>query len=229
MILINKINNISIITLDSPKGNMLSYSDLSDLDYLLDSGGVLDGDGILLTGNNISFCTGVYLGEDKSFYGSIFKLLDSIICKLFSYNKPLLVAANGHSIGAGFLFLLCADFVYASKSFKIKYGLPEINLGLGLDELMLYVVKRSLPNFLYRDFIYSGKLVSNKILYDYKVIDKLINSELLISQSVNIIKDITENRLRSFVFMKKMDRKDDIIHLNSLLKRECYMELLNLI
>lgn len=227
MILTENANNILVVTFDSPKGNMLSYSDLFEFERILYSKEWNNCDGIILTGSNRSFCTGVDLGDNKTQYGGSFKLLDSIIYKLYSYTKPLIVAANGHSIGAGFLFLLCADFVYAPNSLKIKYGLPEINIGLGLDDLMFYVIKRTLPYFLYKDLMYSGKLLTHELLFEYKVIDELIEPDCLLNYSLSAIKRIIHNNLPSFTFCKEIDRSIDLLTMKSYLESECYTKLLN--
>jgi enoyl-CoA hydratase/carnithine racemase len=222
MISTKNINNILVITFDSPKGNMLSYSDLLVFERILDSKQLDSWAGIILTGSNQSFCTGVNLGDGSTQYNHCFKLLDSILYKLYSYTKPLIVAINGHAVGAGFLFLLCADFVYASNSLKVKYGLPEINVGLGLDDLMFYVIKKKLPYFLYKKMIYSGKLVTHEVLCECMVIDELIEPNHLLNHALSVMDEVIHNNLISFIFCKEVDKAVDLTRMQSFLDDKCY-------
>ena len=144
---------VGVIKFDSPRGNMLGIDDLRHLDFLL-SERPSDIRALVLTGENRSFCAGVTVDETNPALS--FRLLDEVLLKLYSLDIPLVVALSGHAIGAGFLMLCCADYAVSTDNERMKFGLPEINIGLGLDEMMLCLVSGSLPDSTVKKLLYSG-------------------------------------------------------------------------
>lgn len=217
--------NIAVISFDSPKGNLLSYHDLELFEKILLSKEVDSAYGIILRGENRSFCTGVNIDNNIASSFETFKKLDEVLLILYSYKRPLIAVLSGHSIGAGFLFLLCADYVYAPNQTKIKFGLPEINIGLGLDDLMLYLLNITFTPLQIKALLYTGDYVDCRILYDIKLINSYIESQDLRTCGLNIIKSIIDNKLSAFLYCKKAIRKNNIANMETLLETECYAEL----
>lgn len=225
---------VYIVTLDSGKGNLLTDQDLIALIKLVDEAESLNEvKGILLTGTKHSFCTGLswdnVLPETKEEQLNIkFALLDSLLIKLHSFSKILTVAINGHSIGAGFLMMLCADYVIIPNALKSKWGLPEIKIGLGLDQLMAQILTYSLSPILVKDILYSGEYMTPQQFVSLGLVEELDAENELIDACLCKMQAIIEQKYTSFVFIKKMLKRIQHKELTELHAAKCYQELTEL-
>lgn len=221
-------DNVAIISLDSPKGNLLQYGDLIELRELFYSEKLISANGVIITGMNRSFCTGLDLLNSPFSAFETFKLLDKVLLLLYSYKKPLIIAAPGHIIGAGFLFLMCADYIYMPKQLKIKIGLPEINIGLGLDPLMLLLIKESFSPLKIKHLLYNGLYMTCQDLFNNGVVNAYVEDNDLISISLDLINNDVLNKYDAFLYCKKLLRAENISTMQMLFKNQCYSELSNL-
>lgn len=168
-------NKIKVITFDSIKGNMLDLKDIISLTDIItkDKENLLI-EGIIITGANSSFCTGVNLSsiDNKPLFYEVF---DKLLFDIFSFPKPLVVAATGHSIGGGLLVQVCADIIVMSENMKIKIGLPELKLNAILDPLMISILEYSIGNFrILQELIYTGKYITPSQSLQCHLVDVIV-------------------------------------------------------
>lgn len=128
-------NNATLqITMEAENGNLIDTADIGAfLNCLSDAKTDDSVNGILLTGAGRAFCAGLKLDKDPI---EAFRQFDELLYTLFSFPKPVIAAINGHSIGGGLLLQSCADYVVVANHPKIKFGLPEVKLGLTIDRVM---------------------------------------------------------------------------------------------
>lgn len=220
----NITNNIGTITFDSPRGNLLSIDDLSLLKDILWYN-LENVNGLILTGKNRSFCTGLNVDEKDPLYS--FQLLDELMLRLYSLDIPVYIALTGHAIGAGFLFLCCADVVIAYDNDRMKFGLPEINLGLGIDDMMYSLLSANLPFQLIKKMIFSGRYISCHQLESYGIVNLIESDIMLIDYCYNSMYEDCISKY-SFSFCKKILHRPTIEKMSNQIKNECYKELTNL-
>lgn len=217
-------NNIGLITFDSPRGNLLSIDDLYLLRDILEQK-IEDVSALILTGKNRAFCTGIAVDEQNCLCS--FKLLDELLLELYSIEKPVYIALSGHAIGAGFLFLCSADVIVAHYNDRMKFGLPEINLGLGIDNIMFSILSECLPFPLIKSLIYSGQYISSQKLADYGLVSFVDSDISLVDYCES---SIYENCIAkdSFSFCKKILRRPVLEEITYYINNECYKELASL-
>lgn len=234
MIQINVEQKISIITIDSGKGNLMTDQDIISLtDYIIEAETNDQLNGVVLTGTKHSFCTGlswenVTTESKEEQLNFKFKLLDTLLVHLHHFSKPLVVAVNGHSIGAGFLMMLCADYVYIPHALKSKWGLPEIKIGLGLDELMARVLTYTLDPVSIKNILYSGEYLAPQAFVSKGIVHELLPDEELIRASVQKMQLIIQEKYESFRFIKNITRRVPHRELKQLLDEKCFCELTSL-
>lgn len=234
MIQINVEQKISIITIDSGKGNLMTDQDIVSLtEYIVEAESNEQLNGVILTGTKNSFCTGLswenVTTEVKEEQLNIkFKLLDTLLIQLHHFSKPLIVAVNGHSIGAGFLMMLCADYIYIPHALKSKWGLPEIKIGLGLDELMVKSLTYTLDPVSVKNILYSGEYFSPQTFVSKGIVHELLTDEELVAASVQKMQLLIQEKYDSFRFIKKIIRRTSYLELKQLLEEMCFCELTSL-
>jgi enoyl-CoA hydratase len=85
---------------------------------------------LLLTGDGDTFCAGADLRERRENPGKDAELRAPLLKfwhELASFDKPLVVAVNGHAAGGGFELALLGDAVVAADS--AQFWLPEVQWG----------------------------------------------------------------------------------------------------
>lgn len=201
-------NNIKLITLDAAKGNMLNKDDIVQLS------GIISNDqadplikGFIITGANRSFCTGLDVGTTP-IKDNIFKLFDELLFKLFILEKPLVVAATGHSIGGGLLIQLCADFVVISDYAKIKLGLPELKLNTVLDQLMIRLLEYSIGDMRkIQELLFSCVFITPGDSLQYHLADKAVQSTDVVDIALNRMLQMVSYNPVAFNAVKQSLRK----------------------
>ena len=142
---------------------------------------------LVISGTGRSFCSGLSTralldtasAQDVK---AVFDALEEALCTLFFCSKPIIAAVNGHAIGGGLLLQLCADTVIAAANPKIKFGLPEMALGLAIspaiNELLAF---NNLEGRRLSRILYSGELFASQQAEALGLIDRVAPEETLMA------------------------------------------------
>lgn len=214
MIHLHKEDNITVVRLELNSRNSFSLTDIMELTNIVDQ---LDDDqsvkGIIIVGTGKVFSTGGNLSEFKNLdteekINDFFKSMDILIMKLFSFNKPLIVAANGHAIGLGFLIQICADCVVSYRNSKIKFGLPESKIGLIVDKVMIELLNwNNINGKILSNLILRGELFNIDEAINLKAVDLLTNESDLIEFSKQHLFSLLQDNPVTFSVNKKLIRE----------------------
>jgi len=212
---------ISVITIDTGKGNMLGIDDLQSLTDIISEEQINpQTKGIILTGIDKCFCTGLKIENVPT---KEFEIFDTLLYELFCFPKPVVVASNGHSIGGGLLIQLCADYIVMSNNEKIKIGLPELKLNTTLDSLMIDLLKFSVGNMRHiQELLYSGQYIQPLKSIGYKLCDVLVNDADVFEYALLEMKKLFFYNQVAFTNIKLSMRKETAEKMFRELNNECY-------
>lgn len=195
-------NNIGFIQINSPNKNALGKDDLYKLKSILVND-IHECKGIIITGSGYSFCSGLNIVDGD--WNELTNLLNLILSILFSLPIPVTCILNGHAIGAGFLLMCCADYIVCIKNDKAKFGLPEVNLGIPLTELMLNVIKSKINISTIENMLLQGQLFTLEILMKYiETIQLKFSDDEAYRFSLEYIQNV--KCLKTYSYMKLMLR-----------------------
>lgn len=174
-------NRILILTLDAEAKNAMSAEDLRLLAQLIGQyNASAEVDGIILTGANQSFCSGLaynpQLDKDAQL-AELFPALEDALLAMAQSDLPLVCVAGGHAIGAGFLMLGAADAVFMTANPKAKFGLPEVMLDLYVSPVMVEVLRMRFEEAHIRRLLFGGSYVSSSQLEQWGVVDAISEDE----------------------------------------------------
>lgn len=157
-------NKVALITFDDGKVNAVGFTLIDALNNALDET-EQNADAVVMYGGADKFCGGfdlsVMKAEDKTEQVKLVQAGADLIIRLYSYPKPLIVAAEGHSIALGAIFLMAAD-LRIGKDGDTKYGLTETAIGMVLPAFGMELAKSrlaptSLTEALLFSRVYQGK------------------------------------------------------------------------
>lgn len=227
MINIEKLDNsIKSVTISSGKGNLISIDDINSLLETVHSTQFDNSvGGLLIRGDNRCFSTGLNVAEVKLDERSdFFALFDSLLVALFSYPKPVVVVVDGHSIGGGLLLQCCADYVVAADNEKIKLGLPELKIGLTIDELMTSLLKFNTGNIrVLQELLYNGDYIGVRRSKEIGFIDCIVEPELVMEAAIRELTNLINYKSKAFCVTKLRLRAHTIQRMNNALNAKCYI------
>ncbi len=193
-------NNIAYAIFNNGKTNAITYDTLKILRNVIDD--VSQNNeikGLILTGEGKTFSSGFHPPlflhlETFEQVVEFFLSVEHLFLDLFSLSKPVIAAMNGSAVAGGLLLALTADYRLVIDHPKIKIGMTEIRLGLGLTLAQTEIIYFTLGNFLnFRNLLYFGEL--NDIIWskDHNIVDEIISEDKLIGRAREIIFNWVDN------------------------------------
>ncbi len=137
--------------------------------------------GVIITGSEKAFCTGVDTSEQTNNPGEEFELwrrrkrtrkVNRLFAALPQVTKPVIAAVEGYALGGGFEMALLCDMVVAGDG--AKFGLPEAKLGLMPGGAGTQTLPRILGKPLAKELIWTGRRLSAEEALVMRVINKVV-------------------------------------------------------
>jgi enoyl-CoA hydratase len=139
-------NDISVITFDDGKVNAVGFTLIEQFNNALDDA-EKNAKAVVLHGGEGRFCGGfdltVMKGDDKQKQHDLVQAGADLVVRLYSFPLPVIIAAEGHSIALGAIFLMAAD-LRIGKDGDTKYGLNETAIGMVLPSFGMELAKARL-------------------------------------------------------------------------------------
>ncbi|MBN1498421.1 MAG: enoyl-CoA hydratase/isomerase family protein [Spirochaetes bacterium] len=207
-------DNIIIATLDDGITNTITEDVLDSLSQIIQN---VNEDsaikGLIITGAGKTFCSGfdlpLFLGfKDLAEVITFFEKEEEILINLFMCRKPVVAAWNGAAVAGGFIFSMAADYRIMKNHPKIKVGLNEIKIGLGLSIVQTEVVRFGLDSDrTFSRVIYNGEMHDTSRALELGIADELADEEQLIPRAKQVISGWIDNPGRAFTLLKTSLRK----------------------
>ncbi|AEB76886.1 short-chain-enoyl-CoA hydratase [Clostridium botulinum] len=194
-VLLEKENNIAIVTINRPKAlNALNTDTLNELELVVDE--VAKDDDILvviLTGaGEKAFVAGADISEMKDknvMEGRKFGLLgNKIFRKVETLEKPVIAAINGFALGGGCELSMACDIRIASQ--KAKFGQPEVSLGITPGFGGTQRLARHVGMGMAKELIYSAKNINADEALRIGLVNKVVAPEELMKEAKKLANEI---------------------------------------
>ncbi|NLX60924.1 MAG: short-chain-enoyl-CoA hydratase [Tissierellia bacterium] len=193
-ILLNKDENIGILTINRPKAlNALNSEVLDELNKAIDQ--VIEDDNIhilIITGEGKAFVAGADIGQMKDM--DVFEAREfakkglSIFRKIELMEKPVIAAVNGYALGGGCELAMAFDIRIASD--KAKFGQPEVGLGItpgfGGTQRLARIV--GIPKA--KELIFTGETINAEEALRIGLVNKVVAAESLMEEALTMARKI---------------------------------------
>lgn len=181
--------------------------------------------GLILTGEGRFFSSGFSLPMFINFAAreeviEFFTEQEDILVNFFTCTKPVVAAMNGHSAAMGLILAMAADYRIVKNHPKIKIGMSEIKIGLGLSIAQTAVMRFGLDSDKkYRDVMYFGDMMDVNQAREIQVVDEVVDEGNLIARAREIIRLWIDTPNRPFIQIKRMLKKDTVERIRQELER----------
>lgn len=227
-------DEIRIVTLKNGKTNPINREMLLRLKEIIDEVNASStAKGIILTGDGRFFSSGFDLPifinfKDQKEAIEFFEMEEEVLLSLFTCEKPVISAMNGHCAAAGLIYSMAADYRIAKNHPKIKIGMTEIKIGLGLSIAQHEVMRFGFDgNIRFRDVMFFGDMVGVEKAKQMQLIDEVVEEDQLMERSKQVIKQWIDTPNRPFIQMKKLLRQDTARRIAKKLKEENWQDGMN--
>lgn len=118
---------------------------------------------VVLTGTGKIFCAGVDLyrvaGGGATYADAFLKAFEHLMFTLFGFERPLVVAANGHAVAGGAVLLAAGDYRLMPAG-EAKFGYTELLVGVPFPPAALEIIRYGTPRRHLQPLLYTGQTCS---------------------------------------------------------------------
>lgn len=150
---------------------------------------------VVLTGAGRAFSAGVDLsrilagGED--YIAEFMPALSEALMAVFTFDRPVVAAVNGHAIAGGAVLALAADHRVMTNA-KGAIGTPEALVGVAFPRVALDIVVYAVGERAAQKMIIGGDNSPPEQALALGIVDELCEPESLVSRAVEVATGITE-------------------------------------
>ncbi len=206
-VIIEKRQDVNVITINNPPANALSEKVLEDLDKAF-AQAVVDQDikCIILTGQGEKvFASGADIkeleGYDEAKAVEVLTRVKAFCGKILDCPKPTIAAINGIAFGGGLEVAMCCDFRIAKE--KAKFGLPEIRLAVipasGGTQLLPRLIGMQRAKWL----LLSGEAIESEDALKIGLIERVAEGDALMEEALEMGKRLIANGPLAYAAIKK--------------------------
>ncbi len=148
MLRIEESGQIAVVRLAHGKANLMDLELCQALQHVLQERSADDSRALVLTGEGSIFSAGVDLKRlvdgGAEYIDAFLRALSDLLESLFAFEKPLVVAVNGHAIAGGMVMAAAADWRAMARG-PGRIGVPELAVGVPFPPAAIELVRFALP------------------------------------------------------------------------------------
>lgn len=212
----------TILRLEHGKANALDLELLQALDEQLRVFEASDQRALVLTGSRSIFCAGVDLfrlldgGDD---YPSAFlAALDACFRRLYSVEKPIVGAVNGHAIAGGCLLAIACDHRVMAED-RGKVGVTELFVGVPFPAFALEMLRATLAPHSFEDLVLTGRLCGPAEAASIGLVHELAPADRVLERALEVAGHLGSVLPATFALTKRQMRRPVLHSVDAALAR----------
>ena len=170
---------------------------------------------VVLAGSGGNFCSGMDLSakfEDGS------KAYDDCVAAFIAFDKPIIAAINGISIGGGATMALHCDVVYVSPSLKMR--LPFVNLGLVPEFASSYMLQANIGARKAAELMYTAKWITADMAENLGIATACVSDDELMNKAMETAAEIAQWPVNALQATKQCLKQAHSTHIQEALQIE---------
>ena len=224
-------DNIAIFAFDNGFGNTITLDVLRKLrETVKKVNETPEIKGLILTGAGKLFSSGfdlpMFLGfKDHSEVVAFFEEEEEILLELFTCDKPVISAINGHCVAAGVILAMASDYRVVGNHPKIKLGMSEIKIGLPLSVCQSRVFRFGIDSDRrFRDIMCFGEFYDPTRAVEMGLADEVVEIAEVMPRAKELVKSWIDTPGRPFIPIKRMQRSEVALSIRRGIKEENWRE-----
>jgi enoyl-CoA hydratase len=183
------IENVRVLRLAHGKASALDLELVVALTQALKPSGSSEADATVLTGTGHIFCAGVDLfriaGGGADYVRRYLAAFKDLMLALFTCERPLIVAANGHAIAGGAVLVSGGDYRLMASGTG-RFGYTELLVGVPFPPAALEIIRFATPPRQLKAALYTGATYPAEQAFARGFIDELAAPEKLMPRALEL-------------------------------------------
>ena len=150
---------------------------------------------VVLTGSGRAFCAGADLSSGGSTFDSEERDRDEAVGTEFvlpwQIRKPVIAAVNGHAVGVGITYPLCADVRFVAEGAKCQFAFVRRGMMPELGAHVLLARVAGLERA--ADLLLSGRMVSGRELVELGIASRALPADEVLPAAMAWARDVATN------------------------------------
>jgi enoyl-CoA hydratase len=212
-------DGIAILKLARPPANAITFEMAMSFEAAYDEVVATAPRALVLTGSGKFFSGGLDLREvptyDAEQQQAFLEVVNRLIGKLYASPFPVVAAANGHAVAAGYILLLTADYRVGPEG-DFAFGLTEARVGIPFPAAPMIVLKSELAPQDVRFTTLHAKNYGPEEALRRGVFDELQEAPRVLERALEIAADLASMPRESYGRIKTQVRRETIEALEEL-------------
>jgi len=128
---------------------------------------------------------------------------------LFTFDKPVVAAINGHAIAGGCIIASAADWRIMSREGG-RIGVPELLVGVPFPAVPLEIIRFAADPHHLQTLVYSGVTLTAERAQEHGLVDLVVNGDALMGEAMTRATALAAIRPAVFAFTKRQVREPAI-------------------
>ena len=212
-----KLEEISIITLDDGKANAMGPSMIEALNNALDKAQensravlIIGRPGLLSGGFDLSI---IESGDNNAIQAMV-SAGARLLMRIYGFSIPVVMATTGHGVALGGFLLLAADYRFGVEG-DYKIGLNEVAIGMTLPPFAQMLAKSRIPPQYLTNTVINAHIYDPESAQQVGFLDEVTPVESLLQTSINKTKELALLDPAAFKKTKQDFRQDDMTRILS--------------
>ncbi len=203
-------DSILVAKFNNPPTNSIAFQTMVDLRAAMKQAAEDSSiKGIILTADGKFFSSGFNLPTFLKFKTredvlEFFNVEEEMLFEIFTFPKPMVAAVNGHMTAGGMISAMGCDYRIVKNHPKIKLGMSEIKIGLGLTVAEMELMRFGLDsNRILRNVMYFGEMVDVNTALQRQIVDEIVEEADLMPRAKAVICDWWDKPGKAFLSLKQ--------------------------
>ncbi|MCY3985762.1 MAG: enoyl-CoA hydratase/isomerase family protein [Candidatus Dadabacteria bacterium] len=218
---IQRTDGVAVVRMNSNPMNVMNELFFNDLDkaFLTLASDHAESP-VVLTSSQRAFSAGLDLKYHLSLFASRdeeemrrwYKRFCGALLQVFTYERPVVAAVNGHAIAGGLILALCCDYGVCVDS-EARFGLNEITIGFPLPSAVAQIVLYALGSAVTRRVITTGFLYDSQDAVSLGFFNESRKAGELLSHCVAFAGQYGPSLIPGYAFSKKALRREVVANM----------------
>ncbi len=164
---------------------------------------------LVLTGTGSIFSAGVDLHRlvegGKDYVARFLPALDECFLSLFTFEKPVVAAINGHAIAGGMMIAAASDHRILAAG-RATVGIPELKVGVPFPLAALEVVRHALAPHVLQEAVFTGRMYRVEECLARGIVDEVVEPANLIERALERASELAAFPTASYALTKRQMR-----------------------
>ena len=228
LVAVTQDGGVAIVRLNRPPANAIELETTTALTATLKQvAGDAGVEAVVLTGTGKFFSAGLDLkvvpAYDPPTQHAMVTALGEMVVTLYTVEKPVVAAVNGHAVAAGTLMTLATDYRVACRG-EVRFGLTGVRVGIPYPAAAMAIINAELAPADRRYMLLGARTMDAAEAVARGIVDELHPCERVLDRALEVARDLATTPQESYASTKLQIRRETIEQLRSHLTEDPHLE-----